>query len=157
MSADKIKKIFLISLIVVSFIGFIDATYLTIVHYQNDQLICNVFDKCEVVTTSPYSKVLGIPVALVGSIYYLVIFLAGILFTLTNKKIISDLMIYISPLGFIGSIWFVYVQLGILNAICKYCMVSAATSTLIFIICLFYFFKTRKNSTQINSSATPNL
>lgn len=42
-------------LLALSFLGFIDATYLTVVHYTGANLPCRIFDGCDTVTTSPYS------------------------------------------------------------------------------------------------------
>jgi uncharacterized membrane protein len=69
-----------VSILVVALIGFLDAVYLTANHYLGVVPPCFVVQGCEQVTTSSYSLILGIPVALLGSIYYLVIFALAIRF-----------------------------------------------------------------------------
>lgn len=48
------------------------ATYMTIVHYTGEMPLCsaNAVVDCESVTTSPESQVFGVPVALLGLLYF---------------------------------------------------------------------------------------
>ncbi len=117
----------------VSLIGFIDATYLTIEHYLGNIPLCSLTSGCENVLTSQYSIVFGIPVALLGAAYYLLIFLSTIAYFDTKDSKILQAIAILTPIGFLMSVWFVYTQLYILKAICEYCMLSAATSTILFI------------------------
>src|SRR4051812_13692391 len=54
-----------------SILGIAVATYLTIVHYRTDLLVCAVGGGCHTVQSSSYAVVLGIPVALLGLGMYL--------------------------------------------------------------------------------------
>ncbi|MCX6734696.1 MAG: vitamin K epoxide reductase family protein [Candidatus Peregrinibacteria bacterium] len=121
------------SLIIVSFIGFLDASYLTIAHYTGLALRCSVFSGCEQVTTSPYSVVLGIPVALMGVLYYLTILLATLFYYDSRKSYLPKYIAWATNAGLAASVWFVFLQLFVIKAICQYCMISATTSTLLFI------------------------
>ncbi len=87
---------------------------------------------CGHILTSEYSKIMGIPLSLLGFIFYVTMF---ILFNMYSSKrtYISKLLLAGSVIGLLASIYFVYLQLFIINAICLYCMGSATTSTLIFI------------------------
>lgn len=117
----------------ISFIGFADALYLTVKHYTGSGVLCSIFDGCELVTTSDYSLIFNIPVALLGVIFYTIV-LALVFFTIKNSKtalLIS--LIAITAVGFLVSIWFIYLQLVVISAICLYCMISALTATLLFI------------------------
>jgi uncharacterized membrane protein len=66
-----IPKWIIFGLIVVSFLGFLDATYLAAKHYLGAPIACSIFEGCEKVTTSQYAAVFNIPVALLGALYYL--------------------------------------------------------------------------------------
>ena len=121
------------SLIVTSFVGFLDASYLTIAHYTGLALRCSVFNGCEQVTTSKYSVLLGIPVALLGMGYYLAILLATLFYFDSRKAFLPRYIAWATCAGILASIWFVVLQLFIIKAICQYCMISAITSTLLFI------------------------
>jgi len=128
------KWLFALFLIIISFIGFLDATYITLKHYLDVPITCSILNGCEKVTTSVYSTVFNIPVALIGSVYYLIIFALIILYLDTKKETIFYTASKITALGFIASIWFTYLQIFVLKAFCFYCLVSSGTSTILFIL-----------------------
>jgi uncharacterized membrane protein len=119
---------------VVAFLGFLDATYLTVVHYIGEGLNCSDWGSCNEVTTSKYSVILGIPTALLGSLYYLTVLLLALIHFDTKKSLPLKLIPPLTVVGFLFSLWFVYIQLFVLHAICMYCMFSAGTSTALFIL-----------------------
>ncbi|MBI4193339.1 MAG: vitamin K epoxide reductase family protein [Candidatus Colwellbacteria bacterium] len=120
----------------VAFVGFVDAAYLTIEHYRGVAPTCFVFTGCESVARSAWSEIGGIPVALVGSAYYLAVLLLGVLAIEHNNKKLLLVASLLAPLGFFASIFFVYLQLFVIKAICLYCVISAVSSTLLFVISL---------------------
>jgi uncharacterized membrane protein len=134
-----------ITILIVATIGFIDATYLTVQHFVNFALPCNITHGCDIVTKSAYSDIGGIPVALLGAIYYAVILLSTYLLLEFDRR---DLLKWIAAAtagGFLFSGWFVYVQLFLLHAICQYCMLSAITSTTLFTASVVYLVQQKKN------------
>ena len=81
---------------------------------------------CLKVNTSVYSRLMGIPIALLGVFYYSYIFLSTIyLFFSKYRNKIIKFNFAVSTFGVLFSVYLVYVQLGILHAICPYCMLSA--------------------------------
>ena len=106
----SVPKPFFILFIVLSFLGFLDASYLALEHYLGRVPVCVILEGCEVVTTSPYATIegtvsaltgvavspvvpRGISVALLGSIYYLFIFIVSI--AAMDKK--EGLLLKIAP------------------------------------------------------------
>jgi len=128
----KIPKWLYIIFLIVSFIGFLDATYITAKHYFGSPITCSILGGCEQVTTSIYSAVFNIPVALIGAVYYLILFTLTVLYLDIKNEHVFYTASKITVLGFMASLWFVYLQFFILNAFCLYCLVSAATSTILF-------------------------
>jgi uncharacterized membrane protein len=124
---------FIIEFLMVSFFGFLDATYLTAQHYLGTIPPCVIATGCETVLTSEHNTIGGIPVALLGAIYYFVLFLLAAL-SLDMKRGIIRFAVLLTPFGFLASLYFVYLQLFVIKEICFYCMVSAATSTALFIL-----------------------
>lgn len=129
--------------IIVSFIGFLDASYLTVVHYTGANLICSFLEDCEIVTTSKYSLLFGIPVALLGTLYYLTILIFSLLYFDTKNLILLKIFPALTVFGFLASVWFVYLQIFVIKAICEYCILSAAASTILFIFGLYTIIKYR--------------
>lgn len=121
-------------LLLVSFIGFVDAAYLTVQHYLGAPPACSIFEGCEKVTTSRYATLLGLPVALLGTVYYLVIFLALVAYLDRRREIFVLCAAAITPVGLAASAWFVFLQIFVIEAICPYCMVSALASTVLFVL-----------------------
>lgn len=123
----------------VSIVGFFDAAYLTIQHYTQFTLPCTITQGCDLVTKSEYSSIMGIPVALLGALYYLAIFLAVYIIIETKKTEYLRFIAIATTFGFLFSAWFVYLQFFVIKAICQYCMLSAFTSTTMFVASIVYF------------------
>lgn len=133
-----ISKSFALAFLIVSFLGFLDAAYLTVEHYRGVIPPCGVIEGCEEVTTSAYSTISGVPVALGGALFYLALFLLSILrFERENDKFLK-IAAYLAPLGFLASLWFLYLQIFVIQAVCIYCLFSALTSTTLFILGLIF-------------------
>jgi len=126
------KRGILIAFIAVSFAGFLDAAFLTLEHFLNRIPPCGV-GGCEIVTTSAYSAIFGVPVAFLGAIYYFLMFAGAIFSWQKGNDSYFNLLGRATWIGLISSIWFVYAQFFILHAVCWYCLFSALTSTTLFI------------------------
>lgn len=127
----------LISILVLSFAGFLDAVYLTIHHYLNGSIPCILLKGCDIVTKSSYSVILGVPVALLGALYYLTVIVLAVIYLDREWKSSLPLIKLSVSIGFIFSLWFLYVQAFILHSFCLYCIASAAITTTLFILSLF--------------------
>lgn len=134
-----------IAFLIVSAFGFVDATYLTTQHYLGLPVACSILKGCEQVTTSPYSLIFGIPVALLGSVFYLTVLILSVIYLDSKKIKFLNLITKITPVGFLASLYFVYLQIFVIKAICLYCLGSAVTSTLLFIFSLV-FLQRQKNT-----------
>ena len=139
----------------VSIVGFFDAAYLTIQHYTQFTLPCTITHGCDLVTKSEYSQIMGVPVALLGALYYLAIFLAVYIIIETKKTEYLRFIAIATTFGFLFSTWFVYLQLFVINAICQYCMLSAITSTTMFVASIVYFSK--EYLKQVDSKGTTKI
>ena len=136
-SLTAIPKWAVIAFTVFSLIGFFDATFLTIEHYRGVVPPCSVLKGCEQVTTSQYATVGPVPLALFGAIYYGVLFFLTIAYFDTRKEMIVRIAAGLTTIGFLASLYFVYLQLFVIQAICLYCMISAVSSFLLFFTSIF--------------------
>jgi uncharacterized membrane protein len=105
----------------VALIGLGIATYLTIVHYAGGAPVCAIAHGCETVQRSSYAKVAGVPVALTGLFGYI-----AVLVSLTRDGEdwrLATAFLSLAGLGF--SLWLTWVEVGILHAICIWCVGSA--------------------------------
>lgn len=132
-------KLIIVGLIV-ALLGFADAMYLTIEHYLGAIPPCSI-GGCEKVLTSEYSTVFGVPVALGGVIYYLIM-LVGVFGYIEskNEKLLRWTLLF-TVFGFVSSLYFFYIQAFVLKAFCLYCLGSTITSTLLFVLAIYIFSK----------------
>lgn len=107
-----------------------DSTYLTYEHYSNSIPPCstNVFVDCGKVLDSEYSEIFGIPLAVLGMIHYSVLLAVSYIVYKKKKITAFKIMNILVGIGVISSMYFVYLQVYVLDAICLYCMVSAINS-----------------------------
>lgn len=129
--------------LVIGVAGFLDSSYLAYEHITNKVPPCTILHGCEKVTTSQYATVGPIPIALFGSLYYLIFIAASSIFLLTAQKSLLKTVAIFSTVGFLVSSYLVYLQLIVIGAICIYCMFSVATSTFLFLAGMHYLFKSR--------------
>ena len=140
-----------IAFLVVSFAGFVDAAYLTVEHFQGNAPNCGEYSGCETVTTSEYSKIAGVPVALLGVFYYLTMLALAVTFLDRRDKRVLRLASWLSIAGLVASVVFVALQLFVIEAVCLYCMGSALTSTLLFILGMIVLQKTPRGEAERSS------
>ncbi|OGM32828.1 hypothetical protein A2803_05785 [Candidatus Woesebacteria bacterium RIFCSPHIGHO2_01_FULL_44_21] len=135
-----------------SALGFLDSAFLTIQHYSRDPLTCPLFGGCEEVTSSIYSEVFGIPVALLGALYYGLIFLLSLYSYLTNNRKALHLAGYFTPVGLLCSVYLVYLMFFVLGAVCFYCLISAMSSTLLFVVFIVNWLAWKKTKSLVKES-----
>lgn len=123
---DRLLRL-LIRLIVVP--GFIAATYLTYTKLAHVTPICAT-GGCEVVATSPWSEVFGIPVTILGMITYVIIF-SSTFFAGETPKLVAA---FFAVVGAAFSIWLQYQALFVLQHFCPWCFTSAVCMNLLAII-----------------------
>ncbi|MBI2676489.1 MAG: vitamin K epoxide reductase family protein [Candidatus Yanofskybacteria bacterium] len=133
---SRTSKWLLAGFAVFSLIGFLDAVYLTVQHYNNGILPCLIFSGCDKVTSSSYAKVAGIPVSLLGAGYYFIVLVSTILYFDTGNKKVLEILKNLPIAGFAATLWFLFLQFFIIKAICFYCVVSAIISTALFVLAI---------------------
>ena len=109
---------------VLSLIGLALSTYLTITHFEPQDLFCtgNGVINCATVTTSAQSRLLGIPVAFLGLGTYVVMTALNSPWGWRAKNYwihVARLVIAIISMCFV--LWLVYAELIIIDHICLYC------------------------------------
>lgn len=135
----------------IAVIGLIDASYLTYQHYSGLGVICNLSHGCERVLNSQYAVVAGVPVALLGVIYYLGILLLSVYFLTNSPK--PKILLVAGLAGFLPTLYLFYLQAFVIKAWCQYCLLSAITSTVIFIISVIVFKSSYKKRGDDESKA----
>jgi uncharacterized membrane protein len=97
------------------------------------ELSCSI-GSCETVNTSKWSRFLGLPVAAWGLLFYLDVFAVALIGTMRRFEFepgISFLLVGEAAVGVLFSAWLTYLELGVIHAICIWCVTSAVIVTLI--------------------------
>jgi uncharacterized membrane protein len=125
-------------------IGIAVALYVAKGNYTGQPLWCPIIDGCNVVVNSPYSRVFGVPMSYFGFIYYLYMFAlaARLAFDPFSNSLRFRAVLY-AGVGAASSLYFMYLQLGFIQAVCIYCLISAITTFLFLFVALWHFQRTR--------------
>lgn len=140
----RIPKWLPIVFLIGGFAGFIDSSYLSVLHYKNIIPPCSVLGECETVLTSRYAIIWGLPIALFGALYYLAVVILSILYFDTKKIKYIFAAIGAITIGFIFTLWLLYLQTFIIKAFCEYCLLSAGVTVTLFSTVLILYCQEQK-------------
>lgn len=122
---------------ILALIGFGLSLYLTIAHYTTPEILScaeNSIVNCAKVTTSSYATILGIPVALLGLLYYVAMIPMQLPIAWRNKSVaLKRVRLASAAIGIVMILWLIYVELFKLNAICLYCTGVHIITVLLFV------------------------
>ncbi|NNN12122.1 MAG: vitamin K epoxide reductase family protein [Acidimicrobiaceae bacterium] len=129
--------------LILSIFGLGVSVYLTIAHYTASVILAcpeNATINCQKVTTSAESQILGVPVALLGLIFY-VAMVAICLPQAWKVARLEPIRLAMSGVGVLFVLWLVYSELVLIKAICLWCT-SVHVVTIGIFLCLLYGFMT---------------
>jgi len=118
--------------------GVFVALYLTLYKLGYIGTLACAVGSCETVQTSKWATFLGFPVAMWGVGYYvgvLAISIAGLLPSLADRRGVSQLLVGVTGVGLVFSLWLTYLELFVIDAICQWCVISAILATALFVVC----------------------
>jgi uncharacterized membrane protein len=122
--------------IALTIIGLLVSIYMTIYKFTNNESMCIGSSGCSEVNASRYSEINGIPVALLGVVGYAAIL--GLLFIEQRPGFIQEngslLFFGISLIGFLFTLYLIYLEIALIKAYCPFCLASQAVMIVIFII-----------------------
>ena len=114
-------------------VGFADAAYLTATHYAGSSVFCGASGGCETVLASEYATMGPVPIALIGAGYYglasLIAWTPAASWSRTTARALAGL----TGLAFAVSAVLFGIQAFELDAWCRFCLVSAAITALLFV------------------------
>ena len=132
-------------IVVLAVIGIALSSVSLVNHYKKSPSeFCDIDEtfNCDIVNRSSYAKVLGIPVAGIGIVGYL---LLAILARINReKKLFSIILILSSLIGLSFACYLTYVEVKILATYCILCLGSQACILLITILAVIRHVRTRE-------------
>ncbi len=141
------------AIVALSLFGFSLVTYLTVTHFFGQKVaLCDVQGSgCDLVLSSEYAKIFGIPLTIFGALGYLTIgLLAGLPLLLKKddpkaqaqiKEVANFLLFMVSSSTFVFSGYLMYLlasgEIGGQPQVCLYCISSAVTMATIWLLTVF--------------------
>ena len=124
--------------------GLLVAGYLLL--YHNGALVaaCKAggWEDCGLVSgpNAPYASLGPIPVALIGLIGYAAIFLATWLadWLAIVRRYLPELLVGLTGLAFLFTLGLTALEIFVIHAVCRYCLVSAAIVLVMFVLAIGY-------------------
>ena len=119
----------------IALIGVFLSLYLTLFKLGYIGTLACGSGSCEQVQLSKWGDFLGLPVSAWGVGYYaivLVISFAALQDRFADSPRITNVLVYITGVGLLFSIWLTYLELFVIHAICRWCLGSAAITLVLF-------------------------
>lgn len=147
----------------VSLLGLGDSIYLTVHHYTAEPVPCSIIEGCEQVLTSQWAEIGGIanaiagsagvlpeslaqiPLAAVGAVGYFLAFSLAILAAFGDSRMWKLFGVQATAMALISG-YLIYVQGMLIGAFCQFCLLSALSSVLLFILFLISVFRRTSNT-----------
>lgn len=140
----------LVALMLLSLLGMADSGYLFWKHRRSTLLTTGTGGSnfcqaggCDLVSQGKYAEVKGIPVAAFGIASYLALLALSMMAAALGGGSVVGAIIAISGIGVGVSAYLVYLQVAVIRAICSWCVLSAFTMALIFILSIVVRHKMR--------------
>ena len=129
------KWIYRIS-VALAVLGMLVSIYMTIYKLTENPNMCLGNGGCSTVNASIYSEVNGIPVAVIGIGGYLAILALLLLEDRASFLKTNGTMVFfcLALVGFLFTLYLIYVELALIHALCPFCVTSQATMTILFIL-----------------------
>ena len=125
-------------MLVLTLLGLAVASYVTYVHYAGIKPACTAGESCLKVQTSKYAEIVGVPVALIGLIGYVVI-LATLL--APDNETTRFALVALTLGGFGFSAYLTYREVFSIHAICEECVSSAIIMTILMLLAIWRFLR----------------
>jgi len=126
-------------MIAITLLGVAVASYLTYIHYAGIKPLCGKNGgSCEIVQTSEYSKLAGVPVALIGLLGYVAI-LASLLVPENETSRLATVAFTVVGFGF--SAYLTYREQFSIHRICEWCVSSAVLVTVLMCLAIWRFLR----------------
>jgi uncharacterized membrane protein len=108
---------------IIALLGFGIMAYLTYIHYAEASSFCDISEtvSCDVVTTSIYSEIFGLPVSILGLGYFFLVFL---LMVFSGKSTIFQNIFFITLFVLMPSLYLSLLELTVIKAFCVLCETS---------------------------------
>jgi uncharacterized membrane protein len=117
-------------------VGLAVAGYLAYIETTQSLAVCGPVGDCNTVQISDYAKIMGVPVAVLGLINYVIVGLLWFAQSWVPEDRRQLIWLGLLGLAFIGTVFSIYLtslELFVIRAVCVWCLTSAAVTALLLI------------------------
>ena len=122
---------------ILALVGLGIASYLAYVEITHVEALCGPIGDCNFVQTSPYARILGIPVAVLGVLHYLAIGMLWVGQRYPDRRLANLAVLGLLSLTLFGTLFSIYLtclEILVVRAICTWCLGSAVTTTILMLL-----------------------
>ncbi len=143
-AASRSGRAIRMAVLVLGLVGIGISGYLTYIDLSGVEPVCLPYTDCVTVLATPYARMLGVPVALLGLLIYAL--LTGLGLLLVRKKGERQSLIalgtYSAALaGTLYSLYLVYLEIFEIHAFCSWCLASGLVIATILVLSLRMIFR----------------
>jgi uncharacterized membrane protein len=111
------------------------ASYLTWVHFDVGSLVCGLGD-CHTVQASEFATIGPIPVAVLGLAMYATVLACNLVIRLKPESETPTTIVAfaVALSGSIYAVYLTWIEVAVIDAICQWCVVSAALTLLLTVV-----------------------
>lgn len=135
-------------LAVLDSVGLGIASYLSVVELSGGVPVCGPLHGCETVAQSEYSRIGGVPVAVFGVALSLILLTLAIVWWRTNLYGLLLAHYGLSLAGVIFEIYFLYLQIAVIRAVCVWCTTYGLSLVLRFVIAVVVWWRQPRPETE---------
>ena len=131
----------------VSLVGIFISAYLTLYKLGKIGTLACGTGSCETVQLSKWGDFLGLPVAAWGVGFYVLVFaltLVGLQGRFAESRGLALALVLVTGWGVVFTAWLTYLELFVIDAICRWCVGSAALVLVLFVLALMDWRETRR-------------
>lgn len=125
------------------FVGLLASIYLIRLHFVPTSGFCdlNAQFSCSTINQSKYASFLGIPVAIIGALGYLLLISIAIASEKKKKykKELSKILLFFSSVALIFSLYLTYIEFQVLKTLCIFCLTSQAVILIVTFFAFIYY------------------
>ena len=131
-----------IACLVVSCLALAVSGYLTYEHFSSSTgqgLVCPIGGtSCQEVTTSPQSKLLGMPVAVLGLFYYVAMTILNLpALWRSRSQVVRWARLAGAAGGIVFVLWLIYAELYLIHKVCMWCTVVHILTFILFCLVMW--------------------
>ncbi len=137
MKRDRLHGFWLWPPVILSAAGIYVSGYLVTKRFTGGSLACSRWAQCDVVNNSIYSMIHGVPVSVIGLAGYLLLLSLALAAVWAPARAQRPLLLlsFLLALGGVGfSIYLTYLEVYVIQALCVWCLASAAIITLLLLV-----------------------